>query len=103
MTQTHVPARSEVDIRHTWNDTSVFPTVEAWSDEVEALKTALEEIDRWRGRLSESPGVLADALAAVDELRSRVEKSNVYALLSEAVDTADQEATERSGRAGGLY
>ena len=102
MTQTQVPARSEIDIRHTWNDTSVFPTVRAWSDEVDALKVALEEFGRWQGRLSESPSVLAQALAAADELRSRVEKCVVYAFLAQSVDTTNQEATERSGRAGGL-
>ena len=40
MALTHVPARNEVDTRYTWNDTSVFATVDEWAAELEALLAA---------------------------------------------------------------
>lgn len=102
MSLAYVPARQEIDTRHTWNDTSVFSTVEEWSAEIEQLTADLEGIRQWQGRLAEGPSVLADAFRAVESFQTRVEKSLIYAFLTESVDHTDQSATARAGVAGSL-
>ncbi len=103
MAQTHIPARNEVDPRYTWNSESVFATVDDWAAELAALQSDLAGVARWQGRLAEGPSVLADALGAVESYQQRLEMVLVYAFVSEAVDTSDQAATERVGRAMSLY
>ncbi len=102
MSLAHVPIRSEVDPRYTWNDTSVFASTDEWTAEMDALAAGLESMRGWQGRLSEGPGVLADAIEALDGYSQRVEKAIIYAYMAQAVDTTDQSATQRVGRAFGL-
>ena len=102
MSRSYLPVRSEVDTRHTWNDTSVFATVEEWAAEIEELTAELEGIRKWQGRLSEGPSVLADAFRAIESFQTRVEKALIYAFLSESVDRTDQSATGRAGLARSL-
>jgi len=99
---THVPARNEVDPQHTWNDVSVFPTVEAWANDLAILRDGLAEVAGWQGRLAEGPAVLVEALSAIEAFRQRVEKVSIYAGLSAAVDRTDQAATARAGEASSL-
>jgi oligoendopeptidase F len=96
MSQTHVPTRAEIDTRYTWNDASVFATIDDWSAELAALNAELADVLAWRGRLGEGPAVLAEALTAIYDFRGRADKVFVYAYLNESVDTSDQAATCRS-------
>ncbi len=103
MSFTHVPTRSEVDPRHTWNAESVFATVEDWATELAALSAGLGELGRFKGRLGEGAGVVAEALEATSSYRQRVEILLVHAGLTESVDRNNQDATARAGQAGSLY
>ncbi len=103
MSHSQVPTRAEIDARYTWNDASVFATVDDWAAELAALSAELAGIRAWQGRLSEGPAVLLDALTAIYAYSKRVDKVLVYAALSEAVDTSDQAATARSSQAASLY
>ncbi len=97
-----IPTRSEVNPQHTWNDVSVFPTVEAWANELAILRDGLAEVAGWQGRLAEGPAVLVEALSAIEAFRQRVEKVSIYAGLSAAVDRTNQAATARAGEASSL-
>jgi len=103
MTLAHVPARNEIDPRHTWNAESVFATVDKWAAELAALSAGVGELDRFKGRLGDGPDALADALESTQVYVQRVEKLFVYAALTESVDRNDQAATARAGQAGSLY
>ncbi len=103
MALTHVPARNEVDPRYTWNDTSVFATVDEWAAELEALSAELDGVAAQQGHLAEGPRVLLDALHGREKLVQRAEKALIYAYLAEAVDTTNQEATQRIGRGMGIF
>ena len=103
MALTHVPARNEVDPRYTWNDTSVFATVDEWAAELAALSAELDGVAAQQGHLAEGPRALLDALHGREKLVQRAEKALIYAYLAEAVDTTDQAATQRVGRGMGVF
>ena len=103
MALTHVPTRSEVDPRHTWNAESVFATVDEWAAELAALSAELAELDRFKGHLGDGPDALANALESTQAYGQRVEMLLIYAALTESVDRNDQAATARAGQAGSLY
>ena len=102
MALTHVPARNEVDTRYTWNDTSVFATVDEWASELEALSGELDRLSAHQGHLADGPRALLDALRDREKFVQRAEKALIYAYLAQAVDTTDQAATERVGRGMGI-
>ena len=79
MALTHVPARNEVDARYTWNDTSVFATVDEWAAELEALSAALDGVAAQQGHLAEGPRPLLDALHGREKLVQRAEKALIDA------------------------
>ena len=99
MTELATPPRNEVPTDRTWDAESVFATVGEWESELEALVAALPRLDAFRGRLSEGAATTIEALVARDELERRAGRVFVYASLAYAVDTNDQEAVARFGRA----
>ena len=92
-------ARDSVPADRTWDADSVFPTVAAWEAELEAVLADLLELAAFSGRLGESAQVLIEALQARDAIVRRSGRVVVYALLGYAVETTDQAAVARFGRA----
>jgi oligoendopeptidase F len=97
--RTTTPPRSAVPLERTWDPTSVFSSVDAWLAELEAVLVALPELEAFAGRLDEGAPVLIEALAVRDALMRRRGRVLVYAGLEWAVDTTNQDAVGRHGRA----
>lgn len=97
-----IPAHSDIDPQYTWNAPSVFPSDEAWEAEYASVARDLAGLRAYQGCLAEGPAVLADAVAAVERVTQRVYKLYVYAGMAYAVNTNDQAAAKRNGRAQGL-
>ena len=100
--ETMVPHHSEIDPRYTWDAASVFPTVEAWEAEYDAVAAALPSLAAFQGHLVEGATALSATLEAVQSLARRVGILAVYAGMDYAVDTQNQVAAKRNGRAQGL-
>ncbi len=98
-----VPAHNEIESKYTWNAPSVFPSDEAWDAEAASVAQDLAGLKAYQGRLADGPGVLVEAVAAVERLMQRVYKLYTYASMAYAVNTTDQAATKRNGRAQGLF
>jgi oligoendopeptidase F len=77
----------------------MFPSVEAWAAELDAVLAELASLARFEGRLAEGPDVLVAALEARDELQARARRVVVYAYLGYAVETTDTAAVARLARA----
>lgn len=90
--------RWEVEAKDTWRLEDLFPTHESWEKEFLKAKEALGEYDRFKGRLGESAGMLADALDFDSRFSLGVERLYVYARMRSDEDTANQENQERFGR-----
>ena len=100
--QSTTQPRSAVPVERTWDAASVFPSAEAWEAELEAMAAELPSLEAFAGRLAEGASVTIQALAARDDLMRRLGRVLVYAALGWAVDTTDQEAVGRYGRAQAL-
>ncbi|MFO7320653.1 MAG: oligoendopeptidase F [Chloroflexota bacterium] len=98
---TMLPARTEIAPEFTWNATSVFESPEAWSAELGRLSDELQELSAFQGKL-DSAARLADWFDRVATLAERVGHVFVYAIMSQSVDTTDQEATAMAGQASTL-
>ena len=102
MTKT-LPTRAELQEGRTWDAFSIFVSFEAWKDAVDALEHDLVKLNGFKGRLGDSGQILLEALEFAWDVRARVERSYVFASLFSSVDTTDQEARARAGRASSLY
>jgi oligoendopeptidase F len=102
MSQTNVPPRSEIPLKHTWDVASVFPSDEAWESEFQRVAEELASLGRFRGRLGDGPDTLADWFETALPLLLRADRVFLYARMGHNVDTADQEALARHNRATGL-
>jgi oligoendopeptidase F len=95
--------RSEVAPEHTWDADSIFSSEADWEAEHSRVSAALPGLERFQGRLGESPALLAEWLHTLDGLMSSMGKLYVYAGMFHEVDTADQAAAARNSRAMSLY
>jgi len=103
MTKAGVPPRNEIAKEYTWNAESVFETRDDWEAACEEIIAMLPEIQQYQGKLSEGASVLADYLEIADKITRLIGKVYVYASMSSAVDSNDQQAAAMGGKARGLY
>jgi oligoendopeptidase F len=100
---TKVPLRSKLDKKFTWNAESVFPSDEAWEQELKQITEDIDSVKQFQGRLTEGPSVLLEALACAHQLFLRAQKTFMYAGFASAVDTTDQHAAGLRLKAQGVY
>ncbi|MEW6402076.1 MAG: oligoendopeptidase F [Chloroflexota bacterium] len=91
--------RSKVQKNQTWNAESVFSSPKAFDKQVKSLLESLAETKKYQGHLGDSPNMLIEAFNAIETLSRRAAKVQVYATMSSAVDTADQQGAAMSGKA----
>lgn len=97
-----IPPRSKVKKERTWNAESVFPSVQAWEEEMKRVINDISSIKQYQGRLNESPEILLTALETLDALLARAYIVLVYAGFNYAVDTTNQQAGGMRGQAQGM-
>jgi oligoendopeptidase F len=100
--QSRLFERSEIPVNYTWNAESVFASPEAWEAAYDAMAAQLSALQRFQGRLGESPQILADWLEAAAAAGKQAGRLMVYANLSHAVDTRQPAGVGRSSRARSL-
>jgi oligoendopeptidase F len=95
--------RSAAPEERTWDAASVFPSVDAWEAELEAIVADLPRFEQLKGKLADGAAATVEALVARDELARRLGRVVTFAVVDYAVDTTDQEAVSRYGRAQTVY
>ena len=95
----HLPARSEVDSRFTWNAESVFADDSGWEQAVETILSKLPDLAEFKGHLGDSPEALADWFDASERVHRQMGKVMVYSTMAYSVDVGDQQAAARTDRA----
>ncbi len=91
--------RSKVKKNQTWNAESVFASPEAFNVEVENLVESLASVKAFQGRLTNSPAIFLEAMALFEAISRRAAKIQVYATMSSAVDTGNQQGAAMNGKA----
>jgi oligoendopeptidase F len=91
--------REKVERNQTWNAESVFPSPQAFDEELKSTVEKLVEVKQFQGRLGEGPDTFLQAREVIEEISRRAARVRVYATMSSAVDATNQQAAALSGRA----
>lgn len=81
-----LPNRDEVALEDTWDLTYLFETDDDWTASLEKLASQVERYESFKGRLSDSPDVLADCLQFDGDLERICDKLSNYAYLKTTED-----------------
>ncbi|MGT2894808.1 oligoendopeptidase F [Streptococcus entericus] len=95
--------RTHLDVKHTWDLTTIFPTDEAWEAEFEALQTDVESAVAYQGHLLDSAASLLAITEAQLGLARRIEKLYVYASMKNDEDTTVAKYQEFQAKALSVY
>jgi oligoendopeptidase F len=81
--------RAEIPDKYKWNLADLYPSVDAWRAEKARVGEQVPSLGSWRGRLTESPSTLAEALEGLTALRKELTRLWVYASMLSDEDTRD--------------
>ncbi len=95
--------RNQVPLEETWKLESIFGSIEEWEKAIKTVKEQISDLSSYKGKLSESSGMLISFLKKREAALRLVEKIYEYGGLPCAVDSADQDAIGRAGRARAIY
>jgi oligoendopeptidase F len=81
--------RAKIQDRYKWNLTEIYPSDDAWKGAKEKLIAELPSVEKYHGKLSESPASLLGCLDLVYRLSKEYTRLSTYASLQSDVDTRD--------------
>ena len=79
--------REDIDDKYKWNLTDIYKTDDAWRAAVDDIKTKLDEIEQFRGTITQSASNLLKAMQFNTELQKEASKIYLYAGLHSDLDT----------------
>ncbi|MGI6357873.1 MAG: oligoendopeptidase F [Bacillota bacterium] len=94
--------RSEVPAHLTWNLDDIFPSTEAWEQELAAVAVDLTTVTQYQGKLADGPGTLLACLNAMEQLQARLVRVVNFASLKQSGDGTDPVNQMAMGRAASL-
>jgi oligoendopeptidase F len=97
------PTRDQIADQYKWNLTDFFASDSVWEKELAALKSRINDITKYEGKLGSSAGDLANCLMLNDTLGMRAHRLYVYAALKLDEDNRVSKYQELRGRAYSLY
>ncbi len=98
-----IPQREEVPQEYTWNTADLFPSDEAWEQELEAVRAEGRKISAYAGRLGESGETLLAFLKANDALGERINPLSNYAMRKSDQDTRNPKYQAMAGKYYALW
>ncbi len=100
---TEVPLRSEIDAKYKWDMTAVYPTEEAWEEDLNFVKELYPGIIEFKGKLVSSPDVLLEALELDNKINQTLWKLYHYASNSSNADVRNEKYQEMVQRVINTY
>ena len=88
--------RHDIPETQKWHIEDIFPGLSEWEETCKILKTRLNDLSAFKGRLHENEELL-NCLALRDELSQSIEKIYAYTRLQRDTDNADQNFQELVG------
>lgn len=89
MSTATLPLRNEVKPEDCWDLSSLYPDDQSWEADYKKLEEQIETYETFRGRLSESAPVLAEALRFDSDFDRTAERLGTYAFLKTTEDQTD--------------
>ena len=95
---TKIPTRNEIEKKDKWDLSSLYLTENDWEMDLTLIPDLTKEILSYKGRLSESPDTLRNALDTYCRLLMIFETTGNYAFLLTAGDAEDSTNQDKYGR-----
>jgi len=95
--------RKDAPVESTWNSEALFPSWEAWQEELDSVAEAMPTLSNFVGKLGEGAAILADWFDAYFDLIKRLRPLSIYVGMSTSVDTNDTTAKASQGQAMGVF
>lgn len=102
MTDEQVMYRKNAPKESIWAGEQVFPSWKDWEAEFAEVKEEFPGFARFKGKLMDSPAVLAEWMTLTDLIARRVRRLLMFARFASTVDSSDQDAKSALGQAAGL-
>ncbi len=88
-TQAQLKDREAIDEKYKWNMADIYASDEEWHQAVEALSAKLDEVDQFKGKLTQSAANLLHALEWSSNISKEASKAYLYASMASDLDTRD--------------
>jgi oligoendopeptidase F len=88
------PTRDQIEEKYKWNLADLFESDEMWERVYQEVQQALPRFEEYKGKLAESPEVLAECLELSDSLGNVVHRLWVYSGLKSDEDTRESKYQE---------
>ena len=89
-----IPLRSDIDAKYKWDMTAVYPTEEAWEDDLNLVKKLYPKLGDYKGRLLSSPEVLLESIELRNQVNQTLWKLYHYASNSSNADVRNEKFQE---------
>ena len=88
------PERKDVPENHKWNLADIYPSIEAWQNNVDKLKAEVDKLAEFKGTLGSSSATLYNALKTGNDLVKTLSRAWTYAsnLSNENLNIAENQA-----------
>src|SRR5690554_6941031 len=96
-------SRQEIPAPYRWRLEDIFKTDQAWEQALKAVLPLLDAVERLRGRLSEGPDMLAQALQEADQLDLELMELYAYARMRRDEDNSNNLYQDMADRVTSLY
>lgn len=93
-----IPQRDQIPVEDTWALEDLFPSDEAWEQEITAVAAMGETLSGFAGRLSESGDTLLDYLNLMENANYRVKQLAHYAMRKADEDTRQSKYQAMKGK-----
>ncbi len=90
--------RADIPADYQWSRTDLFPNVAAWEAELTALSEDIPKLERFEGKLGDSPETLLAAKNEVYSLLNRFSRLRSYSALLFDVEMGNSDYRQMSGR-----
>ncbi|MBB3126752.1 oligoendopeptidase F [Paenibacillus rhizosphaerae] len=94
--------RAEVPVETTWNLDDIFPSKEAWEQELSDIQRDIGTVAKYEGKLGEGAGTLLACLQAQEALSGRMSRAGAYAYLHQSGDSINPENQTNASKARDL-
>ncbi len=95
--------RSEVPVDQTWKLEDLFPSVDAWEQELAAIEADVSSVTQFKGQLGNDSKTFLDCLLAEEELKKRMILVGTYASLRFSEDATNPENQGNAARVSSIF